>query len=109
MPLTDCADACVNAHRACTEAAIHGIQQGGEVAEWELVQLLLDCADITETNANFMMRSSRLHHLTCQVAAEVADRCATACERHAASDIRLKECAESCRRAATWCRKTVRG
>jgi hypothetical protein len=107
MSLKDCVEACVKSHRACTESAIHCIQQGGDIADWELIQLLLDAADITETNANFMMRSSRMHHLTCQVAAEVADRCATACEKFAAADIRLKECAEACRRAATWCRKTI--
>lgn len=108
MPLIDCIDACESAHRSCTESVIHGMQQGGPAAEWELVQLLLDCADITETAADFMLRSSRLHHLTCQVAAEVADRCASACEKLAKDDLLLKACAEACRRAATACRKTVK-
>lgn len=108
MPLSDCIDACLSAHRSCTEAVIHGMQQGGAAAEWELNQLLLDCADINETAADFMLRSSRLHHLTCQVAAEVSDRCATACEKLAQEDRLLKETAEACRRAATNCRKTIR-
>jgi hypothetical protein len=108
MPLSDCVNACLKAHRACTESAIHGIQQGGPAADWELIQLLLDCADITQTCANFMLRSSRLHHLICQAASEVADRCAFACEKLASEDIRLRECADSCRRAATWCRKTLK-
>ena len=109
MPLSDCIDACEQAHRACTESVIHGMQQGGQVAEWELIQLLLDCADINETAADFMLRSSRLHHLTCQVAAEVSDKCADSCEKLAGGDVRLKECAEACRRAATACRKTIKG
>jgi len=108
MPLHDCIAACQAAHRACTEAAIHGIQQGGPAGEWELVQLLLDCADISATAADFLLRSSRFHHLTCQVAAEVADRCASACEKLAAEDQLLRSTAESCRRAATNCRKTIR-
>lgn len=108
MPLSDCVDACLAAHRACTESVIHGLQQGGDVGEWDLVQLLLDCADISETAANFLLRSSRLHHLTCQVTAEIADRTATACEKHAADDALLRETAEACRRAATACRKTIR-
>jgi hypothetical protein len=108
MPLTDCIDACLTAHRACTEAVIHGLQQGGASADWELVQLLLDSADINETAADFLLRSSRLHHLTCQVAAEVSDRCASSCEKHASDVLRLQECAEACRRAATACRKTIR-
>jgi hypothetical protein len=109
MALSDCIDACLKAHRACTESVIHDLQQAGAGADWELIQLLLDCADITETNANFMLRSSKLHHLTCQVAADVADRCATACEKHATEDVRLRECADACRRAATWCRKVIKG
>ncbi|CAA7622049.1 four-helix bundle copper-binding protein [Magnetospirillum sp. SS-4] len=108
MPLSDCIDACELAHRACTETVIHGLQHGGKAAEWELVQLLLDCADINETAADFMLRSSRLHHLTCQVAAEVSDICASACEKLAAEDVRLRECAQACRRAATACRKTIK-
>lgn len=108
MPLSDCIEACLTAHRSCTEAVIHGLQHGGNTAEWELVQLLLDCADINETAADFMLRSSRLHHLTCQVAAEVSDKCASACEKLAKDDVRLKECAETCRRAATACRKTIK-
>ena len=108
MPLSDTIDACERAHRSCTESVIHGMQQGGPSAEWELIQLLLDCADINETAADFMLRSSRLHHLTCQVAAEVSDKCASACEKLSKVDVRLKECAEACRRAATACRKTIK-
>ena len=105
--MRDCIDACERAHRRCTETAIHCMQQGGALAEWGLVQLLLDAADITETAADFLLRSSRLHHLTNRAAAEVADLCADACEKYAAHDLRMKECAESCRRAATQCRKVL--
>lgn len=107
MAMKDCIDACDNAHRACTEAAIHGMQQGGKLADWELIQLLLDCADITETATDFMLRSSRMHQSVCRVAAEIADKCADSCERFAATDLRMKQCAEECRRAATSCRKQL--
>ncbi|CAA7625404.1 four-helix bundle copper-binding protein [Magnetospirillum sp. UT-4] len=107
MPMKDSIDACDNAHRACTEAAIHGMQQGGALAGWELIQLLLDAADITETATDFMLRSSRQHTSVCRVAAEIADRCADNCEKFAAADLRMKECAEACRRAATACRKLL--
>ncbi len=107
MTMRDSIDACERAHRTCTETAIHAMQQGGPLAEWSLVQVLLDAADITETTADFLLRSSRLHPLICRAAAEVADKCADACEPHAGQDLRMKECAESCRRAATHCRKLL--
>lgn len=105
MAFKPCIDACDDAHRTCTETAIHCMQQGG--AAWETIQLLLDTADITETAADFMLRSSRQHHLVCGVAAEIAERCARACAEMAEDDIRMKECADSCRRAAEHCRKFV--
>lgn len=107
MALKDCIDACDTAHRASTEAALHGMQQGGSLAGWELIQLLLDTADITETATDFMLRSSRQHQSVCRVTAEIADRCADACEKFAKEDLRMKECAEACRRAATACRKLL--
>jgi aminopeptidase N len=107
MALKDCIDACDAAHRAATEAAIHGMQQGGKLAGWELVQLLLDTADISETATDFMLRSSRQHQGVCRVASEIMDRCADACEKFATEDLRMKECAEACRRAATACRKIL--
>ncbi|MBI5162822.1 MAG: four-helix bundle copper-binding protein [Magnetospirillum sp.] len=107
MSMRDCIDACEDAHRLCTETAIHGMQQGGHLADWSLVQILLDAADITETAADFLARSSRMHHLTCRAAAEVADKCADSCEQHASDDLRMKECAEALRRCATQCRKLL--
>lgn len=105
MAFKSCIDSCDEAHRACTETAIHCMQQGGSA--WETVQLLLDTADITETAADFMLRSSRQHHLICAVAAEIADRCANTCEQIAAWDLRMRECSEACRHAASECRKLV--
>ncbi|HTH15193.1 MAG TPA: four-helix bundle copper-binding protein [Magnetospirillum sp.] len=103
MAFRACIDACDSAHRHCMEAAIHCMQQGGH--QWEVVQLLLDTADITETASDFMLRSSRQHHLLCRVAAEIAMRCADACDRFAESDLRLGQCAKACRRAAEECQR----
>lgn len=107
MAMKDCIDACDTAHRRLTEAAIHGMQQGGRLADWELIQLLLDAADITETATDFMLRSSRQHQSVCRVTAEIADKAADACEAFSAEDLRMKQCAEACRRAATNCRKLL--
>lgn len=107
MPMRDAIEACETAHRRCTEAAIHAMQQGGNMADWSLVHLLLDGADMTETCADFLLRSSRLHQPVARVTAEIADRCARDCELLAANDLRMRECAEACRLAASQCRLLV--
>jgi len=107
MAFKACIDACDSAHRHCTEAAIHCMQQGGVGSEWELIQLLLDTADITETASDFMLRSSRQHTLVLQVAGQIALRCAEACESYANKDLRLGQTAKACRKAAEACAKLV--
>ncbi|CAA7611840.1 Ferredoxin [Magnetospirillum sp. LM-5] len=107
MSMKSCIDACDEAHRVATEAAIHGMQHGGALAEWELVQLLLDTADIAETATDFLLRSSRQFTGLLRVTAEICDKCADSCEKLAAEDLRMKQCAEACRRAATQCRKLL--
>jgi hypothetical protein len=107
MSMKTCIDALDEAHRAATESAIHGMQHGGPLAGWELVQLLLDTADITETATDFLLRSSRQYVSLLRVTAEISDKCADSCEKLAAEDLRMKQCAEACRRAATQCRKLL--
>lgn len=107
MAFKACIDACDGAHRHCTEAVIHCMQQEGVSAEWELLQLLLDTADITETASDFMLRSSRQHHVIAKVTAEIAARCAEACEQHGIKDLRLVQTAKACRRAAEACEKLI--
>lgn len=107
MTMRQCIDACDEAHRLANEAAIHGMQQGGRLADWTLVQTLLDAADITRTAVDFMLRSSRFYQLTCRAAAEICDKTADLCEPLAAEDLRMRECGEAMRRAATHCRKML--
>jgi hypothetical protein len=68
------------------------------------VRRLLDCADICQASANFMLRGSELHMRTCAVCAEVCERCAESCER-LADDPQMRACAEECRRCADSCRR----
>src|ERR1700682_6009384 len=56
---------------------IHGTR--GKQAEAAHIRLLLDCAEICQTSANFMLRGSELQGDTCGACAEVCDRYAQAC------------------------------
>ena len=71
-----CIEECQACHNICMESVQHCLQMGGKHAETHHIRLLLDCAEICQTSANFMLRMSDLHSRTCGVCAEVCERCA---------------------------------
>jgi hypothetical protein len=99
-----CIEECQNCHSVCTETVTHCLQMGGDHAEPNHIRLLLDCAEICQTSANFMLRMSDLHGETCGVCAIVCERCAEDCERFG-DDEMMKQCAEACRSCAQSCRE----
>jgi hypothetical protein len=102
--MQQCIDNCMQCHAVCTETISHCLQKGGKHAEAKHIRLLADCAQICATSADFMLRGSDLHALTCGVCAEVCARCAEECERMA-DDAAMQRCAEECRRCAESCRR----
>jgi len=101
--LQQCIEECEHCHHVCLETVTHCLQTGGKHAEAAHIRLLLDCAEICQTSANFMLRGSDLHTRTCAACAEVCERCAESCERFGDDD-KMKACAEVCRRCAASCR-----
>lgn len=97
-----CIDACIACHRTCLhEAMNHCLETGGDHTEPTHFRLMLDCADICRTSADFMLRGSELHALTCGVCAEVCRRCAESCDRIEG----MADCASACRTCAEHCRR----
>jgi hypothetical protein len=80
---------------------------GGKHAEAGHIRLMLDCAEICQTSANFMLRRSEVHGRTCGVCAEVCRRCAEDCERFS-DDEQMTACAEMCRRCSSSCEEMSR-
>jgi hypothetical protein len=101
--IEQCIENCVRCHRICLETAARHLREEGPIEPAHL-RLLLDCAEICQTSANFMIRGSDLHAHTCGTCAEVCERCAEDCEQMGADDAHLKQCAEVCRRCAEGCR-----
>lgn len=103
-----CIDVCLECHRACLEMVLHCLQVGGAHADAPHIRLLMDCAEICQTSANFMLRDSELHGETCAACADVCERCARDCEQFG-DDPMMRACVEICRRCAESCRKMAGG
>jgi hypothetical protein len=86
----------------CAETTIHCLEKGGKHAERSHITLMLDCADICRTSADFMIRNSDFHDLTCEACAEICVRCAEDCE-HFPEDRQMENCAQMCRACAESC------
>jgi hypothetical protein len=102
--MRSCIEECTGCHNICVETVTHCLEMGGKHAEAALIRLLLDCAEICQTSANFMLRGSDLHGRTCGVCAEVCERCAQDCERFG-DDEHTQACAKTCRSCAASCRQ----
>ena len=96
-----CITQCQTCHNICLESAIQCLEIGGEHAMPEHIRLLLDCAQICQTSADFMLRSSDLHTRTCAICSEVCDICAESCDHF--TDPLMQRCAETCRTCARTC------
>src|SRR5436309_5571555 len=102
--LQRCITLCRECHDVCLHTVPHCLGKGGRHAAAAHVVLLLDCAEICDTSANFMVRGSQLHAATCGACAEVCDRCAEDCER-LGDDEMMRHCARTCHRCAESCHR----
>ena len=104
-----CIELCLDCHKACVQTLPYCLQTGGHHAEANHIRLMMDCAEICQTSANFMLRGSDLHEHTCAACAAVCERCAVDCERMSDGDSRMAACAEMCQRCADACRQMSHG
>jgi hypothetical protein len=93
--------ACLDCHSTCLEMAMtYCVQKGGRHVEAAHLGLLMNCAEICQTSANFMLSNSPFQGRLCGVCAEVCEACARNCEQLG----EMTDCAEECRRCAKICR-----
>lgn len=105
--LESCIDECRACHQLCVETIRYCLEKGGRHANPQHVGLLIDCAEICQTNSNFMMRRSPDHKIVCEACASICERCAKSCDAFG-DDAQLKSCAEACRSCAAACRDMSR-
>jgi hypothetical protein len=102
----ECIKDSLDCYQTCTETTIRCLNMGGKHSEPEHLNLLMDCARICSTNADFMLRNSTYYPQICGVTADICDECADTCDRF--DDDFMKECASVCRRCAESCREMAR-
>jgi hypothetical protein len=102
--MDECIRNCTECHTICVKTVTHCLGIGGKHADQAHIRMLLDCAQICATSADFMNRGSPLHQLTCGACAEICQQCADDCERMAGGDQQMLQCVEMCRRCAASCR-----
>jgi len=97
--MQQCIQNCRDCHRICMLTLTHCFAQGGEMGDATHIRLLMDCAEMCQTSANFMLRASDLHAYTCAVCAQVCEQCRAACERFSDSQ-QMRLCADASQRCA---------
>lgn len=95
-----CIDACRTCQQTCLEMAMtHCLEQGGKHVAPEHFRLMLSCAELCQTAANFMLAGTAIHAVVCAACAEVCTACADSCEDVGDMD----ECVQACRTCAQHC------
>lgn len=93
-------DDCLSCHAICLSHAIGCSSDGGERhVQLAHIRLMLDCAEICRTAADFMARNSAHHRRICLLCEEICRACAASCQELGG----LQECVEACWRCAATC------
>lgn len=103
--MQQCIQNCEDCHMICMRTVQHCLSMGGQHADPNHIVLMLDCADICRTSADFMLRSSPRHTQVCGLCAQTCDQCAMDCERIAGGDSMMMDCVRCCRECAAACRQ----
>jgi hypothetical protein len=99
-----CLEQCESCHAECLETAMHEcLEMGGRHVEPAHFRLMMSCAQLCQTTADFMLSHSPYHVDLCALCAEVCDACAQSCQAVGG----LQDCAEVCRSCAESCRQVV--
>ncbi|WP_437316163.1 four-helix bundle copper-binding protein [Sorangium sp. So ce385] len=90
----------------CVQTIQHCLQMGGSHVEPSHLRLMQDCAEICETTATMLLRSSPQHNQVTAACASICELCAQNCDRFT-GDAQMKACADECRRCAAACQQVA--
>lgn len=100
----DCITSCEKCRAACIRAITHSLEVGAEHARQEHIRLLLDCADVCQVSANFLLRGSPSAGYFCSIGGRLCDRYV----REYKGLCGLEECVAACETAAALCHRMGR-
>ena len=104
--MEDCIEKCLNCYKSCTETIVHCLDMGGKHSESSHIGTMMDCAEICNMSADFMLRDSNMSASICETCAKICDICAEDC-RSFKDDVEMMQCADVCVACAESCRKMV--
>ncbi len=100
-----CIQACNHCHQVCPQTSMnHCLNMGENHVDADHFRLMMSCAEICQTSANFQLINSHFHLRLCELCAQVCEACAVDCETIGGMDdciAACKACAESCRQMAS--------
>lgn len=102
----ECLRDTLDCYKSCTETLTKCLTISGKRVKAQHLNLLMDCARMCNTNADFILRNSPYHPQTCGITADICDECADTCDRF--EEDFMKECASVCRRCSESCREVAR-
>lgn len=103
--MSTCIQLCRDCQALCTQTIAHCLKLGGRHAAPDHIRLLVDCAQMCATSADYMLRESPFHGRMCRLCSDLCKLCAKDCEQMAGDDQMLKQCVEMCRRCAESCER----
>lgn len=101
--LQDCIELCWECRNTCQKTLFnHCLQMGGQHVESAHVKLMVDCMEICQSAADFMVRNSVVHKAVCRACADICDACAESCAAIGGDE--MLACAQTCRACGDRCR-----
>jgi hypothetical protein len=98
--VSTCIDACLMCQKVCLGLAMtHCLEMGGDHVAPPHFRLMIDCAAICATTADFMLHKSQFHREMCALCATVCRTCAEDCARMDG----MEECVAACHACSEAC------
>ena len=101
--MQNCLAECLRCYQTCLKTISYCLEKGGKHAAPEHIKQLMDCAEICQTSANFMLRGSTHHASVCTACALICRVCGVSCEEFKDSDETMSGCADACFSCADAC------
>ena len=92
-------ESCRDCHDICEETIFYAINKGGDLAQMDVLGVLMDCAGSTALSGKMILRGSPYFRRMAPSVIEICESCAAMCDT-VPGDNYFRTCANSARRCA---------